>query len=81
MEAERLKLTVAHSYGLEPDDVALLGSGDKEALEARAARISELYKKAAPQHAAPNGRPLESVRSGAGEAEEKPDNAYPSNWI
>ena len=81
VEAERLKLTVAHSYGLEPDDVALLGSGDKETLEARAARISELYKKAAPQHAAPNGRPLESVRSGAGEAEEKPDNAYPSNWI
>lgn len=81
VEAERLTLTVAQSYGLKPDDIALLGSGDKETLEARAARISELYEQAAPQHAAPNGRPLESMRSGAGEAEEKPDNAYPSNWI
>lgn len=59
-----LLLEVAAAQGIKPEDVPLLGAGTKEDLEARAARIKELY--GAGNTAPPSNSPRQNVQSGSG---------------
>lgn len=76
-----LLLEVAAAHGIKPEDVPLLGTGTKEDLEARAARIKELY--GAGNTAPPSNSPRQNVQSGSGVGNEpQPDPVtYPSSWV
>ena len=63
-QTTNLLLEVAAAHGIKPEDVPLLGTGTKEDLEARAARIKELY--GAGNTAPPSNSPRQNVQSGSG---------------
>lgn len=75
----RLELAAIHN--VPPDDIDLIGSGSREEMEARAARVGALNAangKAAPP---PTDRPVEGLRPGANPEPPKPeDNSYPAAW-
>lgn len=61
-KTEAIRLRMLLKYGLEEDDLDLLGTGDEEAIEARAKRLQERSKGQEPN----NGRvPRERLRPGA----------------
>ena len=80
-QTTNLLLEVAAAQGIKPEDVPLLGTGTKEDLEARAARIKELY--GAGNAAPPSNSPRQNVQSGSGVGNEpQPDPVtYPSSWV
>lgn len=80
-QTTNLLLEVAAAHGIKPEDVLLLGTGTKEELEARAARIKELY--GAGNTAPPSNSPRQNVQSGSGVGNEpQPDPVtYPSSWV
>lgn len=80
-QTTNLLLEVAAAHGIKPEDVPLLGTGTKEDLEARAARIKELY--GAGNAAPPSNSPRQNVQSGSGVGNEpQPDPVtYPSSWM
>lgn len=80
-QTTNLLLEVAAAHGIKPEDVPLLGTGTKEELEARAARIKELY--GAGNTAPPSNSPRQNVQSGSGVGNEpQPDPVtYPSSWV
>lgn len=80
-QTTNLLLEVAAAHGIKPEDVPLLGTGTKEELEARAARIKELY--GARNTAPPSNSPRQNVQSGSGVGNEpQPDPVtYPSSWV
>jgi hypothetical protein len=71
-ETEAIRLRVAMKHGLEEEDLDLLGTGDEEAIEARAKRLAE---RTAPtsDDVAPR-RPRERLRPGAAPAATPEDN-------
>ena len=81
---ERLTLeTVATKHGISEEYYDLLGSGTREELESRAARLAALHGSAAPAEtkAPPSNRPVESLRPGASpQPPQAEDNSYPAMW-
>lgn len=79
--AENQRTTVALKYGLTADDYDLLGTGDVEALSARAEKIAELRKAAANAIAKPpSDVPNVALHGGNGDVDEPEDDAYPAHW-
>ena len=80
-QTTNLLLEVVAAHGIKPEDVPLLGTGTKEELEARAARIKELY--GAGNTAPPSNSPRQNVQSGSGVGNEpQPDPVtYPSSCV
>lgn len=63
-KAEVTRLKMAIKYGLDEEDLDLLGTGDEEAIENRAKRLADLGKGQEPENN--NGRtPRERLRPGA----------------
>ncbi len=75
----RLELAALHN--IPPDDIDLIGSGSREDMEARAARLGALYATTTKTPAPPSDRPVEGLRPGANpEPPKSVDNSYPANW-
>lgn len=75
----RLELAAIHN--VPPDDIDLIGSGSREEMEARAARIGALHAANTKTPSPPSDRPVEGLRPGATPEPPKPvDNSYPANW-
>jgi hypothetical protein len=74
---------VAKTHGIGEEYYDLLGSGTREELESRAARLAALHGSAAPAEtkAPPSNRPVESLRPGASpQPPQAEDNSYPAMW-
>lgn len=74
----RLELAVTH--GIPHDQIDLIGSGSREEMEGRAARLAPLFSstKTTPP---PSDRPVEGLRPGATPEPLKPvDISYPAEW-
>lgn len=74
---------VAAKHGISEEDYDLLGSGTREELESRAARLAARSAPAAPTDppAPPSNRPVETLRPGASpQPPAAEDNAYPAQW-
>jgi hypothetical protein len=74
---------VAKTHGIGEEYYDLLGSGTREELEFRAARLAALHGSAAPVEpkAPPSNRPVESLRPGASpQPPQAEDNSYPAMW-
>lgn len=80
-QSAKLLLEVAATHGIKHEDMALLGSGTKDELEARAARIKELYGSA--HVAPPSQQPRQNLGSGSGvdDKETTGEATYPSSWV
>lgn len=80
-EASKVLLEVAAEHGIKPEDMALLGTGTKEELEPRAARIKELYGSA--HTTPPSQQPRQNLApgSGVGDKETTGEAMYPSSWV
>lgn len=72
-KAEVIRLRMAIKYGLEEEDLDLLGTGDEEAIENRAKRLVERSRGQEPE----NRRPRERLRPGAVPSSE-PEESDPS---
>ena len=84
-ESEVLALRAAIKYGLDEEDLDLLGTGTEEQIEARAKRLSE--RGAAAKDDDTRRRPRERLRPGAAPAAEPDENdpkklaaAVPRGW-
>lgn len=62
LREDAIRRRVAMKYGLEEDDLDLLGSGDEEQIEGRAKRLAERDKGQEPES---SRRPKERLRPGA----------------
>jgi hypothetical protein len=73
------RLELAAQYNVSPDNIDLIGSGSREEMEDRAARLGALLSTApAPP---PSNRPVEGLRPGASpEPPKTEDSSYPANW-
>lgn len=71
-EANRLRAAI--KYGLDEEDLDLLGSGDAEQIEARAKRLAERFS----AKDEPPRRPRERLRSGATSVD-KPEKSDPAS--
>jgi hypothetical protein len=81
--AELTLQNVALAHGIPKENYDLLGSGTREELESRAARLAALHGSVAPTEpkAPPSERPVESLRPGASpQPPAVEDNAYPESW-
>lgn len=77
---QNLQTKAALTYGLDPEDLDLLGSGDADTIDARAKRLQALHQ-AATIVAPPSNSPQPSLKGAAGEAEkEEPDTRFPASW-
>jgi hypothetical protein len=75
----RLELAAIHN--VPPDDIDLIGSGTREEMEARAARVGALNASTTRTPAPPSDRPVEGLRPGATPEPPKPvDTTYPAGW-
>jgi hypothetical protein len=75
----RLELAVQHN--IPPDDIDLIGSGTREEMEARAARLGALHAASTKTPPPPSDRPVEGLRPGATPEPPKPaDDTYPAAW-
>lgn len=75
------RLELAAIYNVPPEDIDLIGSGTREEMEARAARVGALNASTTRTPAPPSNRPLEGLRPGATPEPPQPvDNSYPANW-
>jgi hypothetical protein len=75
----RLELAAIHN--VPPEDIDLIGSGTREEMEARAARVGALNASTTRTPAPPSNRPVEGLRPGATPEPPKPvDHSYPDNW-
>lgn len=76
----RLELAAIHN--IPPDDIDLIGSGSREEMEARAARLGALHAANSTKNPAPpSDRPVEGLRPGASPEPPKPeDDSYPESW-
>jgi hypothetical protein len=75
-----IRLELAAIHNIPPDDIDLIGSGSREEMEARAARLGALHAttKTPPP---PSDRPVEGLRPGATPEPPKPaDDTYPAAW-
>lgn len=80
--ADRDMLDIAINYGIEPDNIDLIGSGSREEMAARASRVKAMQD--ANSHSVtppPTDRPVEGLRPGASPEPPKPaDDSYPESW-
>lgn len=75
------RLELAVQYGIQPDDIDLIGSGTREEMDVRAKRLAALSAAASKAGPPPTDRPVEGLRPGATPDPAKaPDNSYPSSW-
>lgn len=75
------RLELAAMHNIPPDDIDLIGSGTREEMEARAARLGALHAANAKTPPPPTNRPVEGLRPGASPEPPKPeDDAYPAAW-
>lgn len=75
----RLELAAIHN--IPPDDIELIGSGTREEMEARAARLGVLHAATAKTAPPPSDRPVEGLRPGASPEPPRPeDDSYPESW-
>lgn len=76
----RLELAAVHN--IPPDDIDLIGSGSREDMEARAARLGALHAaNSTKTPAPPSDRPVEGLRPGAFPEPPRPeDDSYPTAW-
>ncbi len=75
------RLDLAVQYSIPRDEIDLIGSGSREEMEARAARLGPLFAASEKNPAPPSNRPVEGLRPGASPEPPKPaDNSYPANW-
>jgi hypothetical protein len=76
----RLELAAIHN--IPPDDIDLIGSGSREDMEARAARLGALHAaNTTKTPAPPSDRPVERLRPGAAPEPPTPaDDSYPESW-
>ena len=81
MEQGYTRLELAVQYNIPPDDIDLIGSGSREEMEARAARLGQLVASVSKAPPPPSDRPVEGLRPGATPEPPKPvDNSYPAEW-
>jgi hypothetical protein len=74
------RLDLASQYSIPRDEIDLIGSGSREEMEARAARLGPLFT-STEKKAPPSDRPVEGLRPGASPEPPKPeDHSYPANW-
>jgi hypothetical protein len=75
------QLEFAVQYGIQPDDIKLIGTGSREEMEANAKRVAALTAAAAKVERPPTDRPVEGLRPGATpEPAKPPDDSYPVEW-
>jgi hypothetical protein len=75
------RLEIAVSLGIEPDNIDLIGSGSREEMETRAARVAAMQQAQAGTTPPPTDRPVEGLRPGASPEPPKPaDDSYPEMW-
>lgn len=75
------RLDLAVQYSIPRDEIDLIGSGSREEMEARAARLGPLFAASEKNPAPPSNRPVEGLRPGASPESPKPaDNSYPAAW-
>ena len=80
-QSTNLLLEIATTHGIKADDMALLGTGTREELEARAARIKELYGGSATQAPLSN-TPHQKGNPGSAVGQKPPtDDTYPESWM
>ena len=81
-QASNILLEVASSHGIKPEDMGLLGTGAKEELEARAARIKELYGNTGNPTPPPSQTPRQGITPGSGLSQDTPpSDQYPESWV
>ena len=81
-QASNILLEVASSHGIKPEDMGLLGIGAKEELEARAARIKELYGNTGNPTPPPSQTPRQGITPGSGLSQDTPpSDQYPESWV
>lgn len=81
IETGYTRLELAVQFSIPPDDIDLIGSGTREEMEARAARLGALHASAEKKPPPPSDRPVEGLRPGATPEPPQPvDNSYPANW-
>lgn len=82
LQTRNNRLELANIHHIPADDIDLIGSGTREEMEARAARLGALYTASAARPTPPpTDRPVEGLRPGATPEPPKPvDNSYPANW-
>lgn len=74
------RLDIAVTLGIEPDNIDLIGSGSREEMETRAARVAAMQQAQAGTPP-PTDRPVEGLRPGASPEPPKPaDDSYPEMW-
>jgi hypothetical protein len=82
IETGYTRLELAVQFNIPPDDIDLIGSGSREEMEARAARLGALHAASAKTPPPPSDRPVEGLRPGATPEPPKPaDDSYPSEWL
>ena len=75
------RLELAVQYNIPPDDIDLIGSGTREEMDARAARLAALHAASMKASPPPTDRPVEGLRPGATPEPPKPaDDSYPAAW-
>lgn len=81
IETGYTRLEMAVQYNIPPDDIDLIGSGSREEMEARAARLGALHAASTKTPPPPSNRPVEGLRPGATPEPPKPaDDSYPAEW-
>lgn len=81
IETGYTRLELAVQFNIPPDDIDLIGSGSREEMEARAARLGALHASAEKKPPPPSDRPVEGLRPGATPEPPQPvDHSYPANW-
>lgn len=81
LQADNWRLDLAVQYGVPRDEIDLIGSGSREEMEARAARLGPLFTSTEKTPPPPSDRPVEGLRPGALPEPPKPaDNSYPAEW-
>lgn len=76
-KAAELQARIVAKYGIKPEDLELLGSGDEKTLEARAKRIQKLYG----GESVPSDKPVQKGAPGSGVSQKKPDNSFPLHML
>jgi hypothetical protein len=75
------RVDVAYRLGVDPENIDLIGSGSREEMETRAARVVAMQQAKAGTYAPPSDRPVEGLRPGASPEPPKPaDDSYPETW-
>jgi hypothetical protein len=81
LQQDNWRLDLAATHGIPRDEIDLIGSGSREEMEIRAARLGPLFATSEKTPPPPSNRPVEGLRPGASPEPPKPaDNSYPAEW-